>query len=126
MLKKSLACLIAGLVIFTLSHPVSAQQTPNVEAIRIKIAKIGVGEKAKATITLKNGTKTKGYISRAGDDDFVIRNRKTDEPTTINYAEVMKVEHNRGHSTARNIAIGISIGVGALLALVGIAFANAD
>ena len=45
-----------------------------IEQIRIQVAKLGAGEKARATITLKDGTKTKGYVYRAGDDDFVIRN----------------------------------------------------
>ena len=87
-------------------------------------ANLGVGEKAKATITLKDGTKTKGYISRTGDDDFVMRDRKTDAATTIRYAAVQKVDSNRGHSTARNIAIGI--GGGALLAAIVIVLSHLD
>ena len=89
-------------------------------------ANLGVGEKAKATITLKDGTKTKGYISRTGDDDFVMRDRKTDAATTIRYADVQKVDTNRGHSTARNIAIGIGIGGGALLAAIVIVLSHLD
>ncbi len=103
---------------------VTAQQgdkQPVTEQTKIKIAKLGVGEKAKATIILKDGTKTQGYISRAEDNDFVIRDRKTDAATTIRYAEVQKVDSNKGHSTARNIAIGVGIGVAALLAAIAIA-----
>ncbi|HSE22592.1 MAG TPA: hypothetical protein VLB68_13080, partial [Pyrinomonadaceae bacterium] len=88
--------------------------------------KLGVGEKAKATVFLKNGSKIKGYIGQAGNEDFVLRDRKTDSPTTIRYSEVSKVESNRGHSTARNIAIGVGIGVGALLAIIGITIAHLD
>ena len=75
---------------------------------------------------LKDGTRRKGYIGQAGSDDFVIRDRKTDAPTTINYADVVKVESNKGHSTARNIAIGVGIGVGALLAVIFITIAHLD
>jgi hypothetical protein len=96
------------------------------EQLKIKIARLGVGEKAKATITLRDGTKTKGYVSRAGDDDFVMRDRKTDAATTIRYADVQRVDSNKGHSTARNIAIGIGIGVGAFLALIAITLAHLD
>jgi hypothetical protein len=82
-----------------------------IEQVKIKVAKIGTGDKARATITTKDGLKTEGYISRVGDDDFVIRNRKTDAPTTIRYADVAKVDrHTGGHSTARNILIGVGIG----------------
>jgi hypothetical protein len=97
-----------------------------VEQFKIKIAKLGVGEKAKATVFLRDGTKVKGYIAQAGEDEFVIRDRKTDAPTTVRYTDVAKVESNRGHSTARNIAIGIGIGVGAFLALIFITIAHLD
>jgi hypothetical protein len=97
-----------------------------VEETKVRIGKLGIGEKAKATITLKDGRKVKGYIYQTGDDDFVIRDRKTDAPTKINYADVAKVERNRGHSTARNIAIGVGIGVGAFLAIIAITLAHLD
>jgi hypothetical protein len=106
--------------------PVAAQH-PNsngIEKVKAKVAKLGVGEKAKATVILKDGTKKKGYIGQAGDDDFVLRDRKTDSPTTIRYSEVTKVESNKGHSTARNLALGIGIGAGAFLAVIAIVFAS--
>jgi hypothetical protein len=41
----------------------------------------------------------------------VIRDKKTDAPTTIRYADVVKVDrHAGGHSIARNILIGVGIG----------------
>ena len=110
--------------------PISAQQSSleltTLENVKSIVAKLGVGEKAKATVFLKNGSKIKGYIGQAGNEDFVLRDRKTDSPTTIRYSEVSKVESNRGHSTARNIAIGVGIGVGALLAIIGITIAHLD
>jgi uncharacterized protein YqfA (UPF0365 family) len=110
--------------------PVVAQQSNSngitVEKVKAKVAKLGVGEKAKATVILTNGTKKKGYVGQAGDDDFVLRDRKTDAPTTIRYNEVSKVESNKGHSTARNLAIGIGIGAGAFFAILMIAIAHLD
>jgi hypothetical protein len=41
------------------------KQTP-IEKIKIQVAKLGVGERAKATITTKDGAKIKGYVSQAG------------------------------------------------------------
>ena len=113
----------------TFAQPLAAQQggqVMTVEQVKIKIAKLGVGDKAKATVKLKDSTKTKGYIAQAGDDDFVIRDRKTNAPTTIRYADVARVEANRGHSTARNIGLGIGIGVGAFVAIVLITIAHLD
>lgn len=130
MLKTYLSYAVAGsLLLGALSLRVTAQQgdkQPVTEQLKIKIARLGVGEKAKATITLKDGTKIKGYISRAGDDDFVMRDRKTDAATTIRYADIQKVDSNKGHSTARNIAIGVGIGVGAFLAVIAITLAHLD
>jgi hypothetical protein len=105
-----------------------AAKTPQMTAdqAKVEVAKLGLGEKARATITLKNGRKVKGYVSRADENDFVIRDRKADTPTTINYADVAKVQKDRGHSTARNLAIGIGIGAGAFLAILLIAIANLD
>jgi len=129
MLKTYLSFLVAGLLFLSaVSQDAAAQQDkqPLTEQIKIKIAKLGIGEKAKATITMKDGTKTKGYVSRAGDDDFVMRDRKTDAARTIRYADVLKAESNRGHSTARNIAIGVGIGVGAFLAAIAIIITHLD
>jgi hypothetical protein len=119
-MKSYLTCLLASLLLLAaISQPVAAKQGDTaatlVEKIKAKVAKLGVGEKAKATVFLKNGTKTKGYIAQAGDDEFVLRDRKTDAPTTIRYVDAAKVESNRGHSTARNLGLGIGIGAGALL-----------
>lgn len=152
MLKINLCCLISCLLLLgTINKPVKGQQTEqpaasvelaaptepavtrpanpqgtSVEKVKIKIAKLGVGAEAKATIKLKDGTKTKGYIAQAGDETFVIRDRKTDAATTIRYEDVAKVEENKGHSTARNIAIGVGIGVGALLLAIAISIASLD
>ena len=129
LMKTYFTCLLASvLFIGSISMPVTAQQTNSngTEKVKAKVAKLGVGEKAKATVILKDGTKKKGYIAQAGGDDFVLRDRKTDSPTTIRYSDVTKVESNKGHSTARNLAIGIGIGAGAFLAIIAIVFASLD
>lgn len=127
----SLSRLLLSLLVLlcTFVQPLAAQQgdqVMTVEQVKIKIAKLGVGDKAKATIKLKDGTKSKGYIAQAEDDDFVLRDRKTNSPTTIRYTDVAKVESNRGHSTARNIGIGVGIGAGAFLAIILITIAHLD
>ena len=130
-MRTYLICLLSSvLVIATLSIPVAAQQGSSqgapVDKIKAKVAKIGVGEKAKATVHLKDGTKRKGYIGQAGNEDFVLRDRKTDEPTTYRYSDISKVDSNKGHSTARNLGLGIGIGAGAFLAILLIAISSLD
>ena len=113
-----------------LALPVTAKpgdpQTTTTEAVKIKVAKLGVGEKAKATVFLKDGTRKKGYIAQTGDSDFVLRDRKTDAPSTISYADVAKVDSNRGHSTARNVTIGVAVGVGAVLTVLAVLISSLD
>jgi len=125
---RTVTCLLSALLLLAPAAQAfgagqkSDKQTP-IEKIKIQVAKVGVGEKAKATITTRDGAKIKGYVSQAGDDDFVMRDRKTSAPTTIRYADVAKVERNQGHSIA-NIVL-ISIGAGAAIVLASIYFAIA-
>jgi hypothetical protein len=81
-------------------------------------ARLGVGSKAKATVTLNDGSKVKGYIYNSADDDFVIRDRKTDAPTTIRYADVKSVADNRGHHNAKLVLILVGIGAAVTVAAV--------
>ena len=100
------------------------KQPATIEQIKIQVARLGVGDKARATITRKDGTKVKGYVYTAGDDEFVIRDRKTDAPTTIRYADVARVQADKGHSTAKHLGLGIGIGVGAFLGILLIVFSR--
>lgn len=103
----------------------SSKQPLTIEQVKVQVARVGTGDKARATITTKDGVKTKGYISRVGDDDFVIRDRKTDAATTIRYADLAKVErHTGGHSIARNILIGVGIGAGVVVIAIFAAIAR--
>lgn len=122
--------LASVLFVASISRPVAARQGNSegttLDKVKAKVAKLGTGEKAKATVILKDGKKIKGYIGQAGSDEFVLRDRKTDAPTTIRYSDVAKVESNKGHSTARNLGLGIGIGAGAFLAILLIAIAHLD
>ena len=99
-------------------------QTIPIEKIKIQVAKLGVGERARATITTKDEGKIKGYVYRAGDNDFEMRDRKTNAPTTIRYVDVAKVDDSRGHSVARDVLIIAGIGNAIVLASVYFAIAR--
>jgi hypothetical protein len=124
MLKKYLSIILA-LLLANVLFVVSAQ-AQTAEQMKLKVAKLGVGEKARATVQLKDGTKIKGYIAEARDSEFVIRDRQTNAPRTVSYQDVVKVEKSGGHSTARNIAIGVGIGVGAVLAILAAVIVHLD
>lgn len=117
---KHISWLLAALLLLTPLSQVFAAgqaQTP-VDKIKSKVARLGVGSKARATIKLNDGSKVKGYVYSAGDEDFVIRNRETDAPTTIRYMDVKSVDDNRGHSIARNVLIIVGIGAAVTIAAV--------
>ena len=116
-MKKLSYLLTLLLILIPIAH-VAAQTDTNLEHVKKNVAKLGVGSKAKATVTLNSGTKVKGYVYSAGDEDFVVRDSKTDSPTTIRYADVKNVDDNRGHRNAKLAALFVGIGAAVTLALV--------
>lgn len=131
MLKTYLNCFLAALLLMaplasTAMAAPQRQQRTFAEEVKSKVAKLGTGSKAKATVWLANGTKIKGYVSQAGENDFVMRDRKTDVPTTVRYADVTKFERNNGHSTAKWVGLGVGVGAGAFLLIVLASIAALD
>ena len=100
------------------------KDTETLEGVKVKVARLGVGDKARVTVRFKDGTKLKGYISQAKDTEFIVRDRKTDAPSVVLYRDVARVDSNRGHSTARNVAIGTAIGVGSVLTVLAVLIAS--
>jgi hypothetical protein len=124
---KRISRLLSLLLLLTpLTQAWAGQKTDNLEHVKRNVAKLGVGSKARATITLNNGTKVKGYVYSAGDEDFVIRDRKTDAATTVRYADVKNVDDNRGHRNAMLAVIFVAVGAAVVLAAVFGAIARND
>ena len=127
---KSISWLLAALLLLAPATQIfGAGQKTNpqpaaIEKIKIKVAKLGVGDKARATIKRNDGTRVKGYVYSTSDDDFVIRDKNTNTSTTIRYADVASVDDNRGHSIARNILISVGIGAAVVLGAVYLAIAR--
>ena len=110
----------AGVPVAVAAKKQAENEAQLLEGVKVKVARLGVGEKARVTVRLKDGTKLKGYISQARDAEFVVRDRKTDVPSVILYRDVSRVDSNRGHSTARNVALGTAIGAGSVLTVLAI------
>jgi CubicO group peptidase (beta-lactamase class C family) len=130
MIRKLLTAALVALVALTqMAVPATAtapkQAQPPAE-VRAKIDRAGIGEKARVTVWRRDGSKLKGYVAERRDTEFVLRDRKTDAPTIVQYADVTKADINRGHSTARNTAIGVGIGAGAVLITLALLIANLD
>jgi hypothetical protein len=130
MFRTLLSLLLVGVLVLSMSGAAALAQTSRdaqtIERVKEKVAKMGTGAKARVTVKTKSGQKIKGFISQAGSDDFTVRDRNTGDPTTITYNDVLKVEDNRGHSTMRNVLIGVGIGAGALITILAITFASLE
>ncbi len=137
MKRRYLAFALVGLLLqsFVGIHATAAAVTlktqaekdaQTLEQIRVKVARLGVGERARVTVRYKDGTKLKGYISQAKDDEFIVRDRKTDAPSVVRYRDVARVDSNRGHSTARNVALGTAIGAGSVLTILAVLISRLD
>jgi FtsP/CotA-like multicopper oxidase with cupredoxin domain len=139
MKRKYLACALVALLLQAFAGmPAAAaaagaakktqaeRDAQTLEEVKVKVARLGVGEKARVTVKFKDGTKLKGYVSQAKEDEFIVRDRKTDAPTVVLYRDVARVESNRGHSTARNVTIGVVVGVGAVLTVLAVLISSLD
>ena len=130
-LKNYLHYFLAGLMLLgpvvqtSMAAPKPGQRITSAE-VKTKVLKLGTGSKAKATVWLADGTKVKGYVSEASETEFVMRDRKTNAPTTVRYADVVKFDRNNGHSTAKWVAIGAGVGVGAFVLILLAAIAHMD
>lgn len=113
---KKTSFLLALLLMLVPIAQLAAQTQKNFGKAKKNVSKLGVGSKAKAKITLNDGTIVKGYVDSTGDDDFVIRDSKTDSPTTVRYADVKDVEDNRRNAKNKSLLIGLgAAAVGATL-----------
>ena len=86
----------------------------NAAKIKAEVQKRGIGKQARVKVTLRNETEVKGYVSQIDDASFQITNPKTQDVTTVAYAEVKKVR-GPGLSKVASIAIGIVAVAGVLI-----------
>jgi preprotein translocase subunit SecF len=78
------------------------------EKVKASIAKLGVGQEARVTVTLKDKTKIAGYVSEAKEDHFVITDSGTGTSTSVTYSSVSQAS-GRNLSTGAKIAIAIGL-----------------
>jgi len=119
-MRRYLALVLTGsLFLFFPGHVLARLQKDDastVEKIKTKITRLGVGEKSRAQIKLRNGQKIKGYVSNASEDNFSLTDRKSGQTNTIAYADVVDVK-KPGMTKRTKIIIGVTIGVVATAAI---------
>lgn len=77
--------------------------------VKTEIVKLGTGTDAKIKVKLKDGTKIKGYIMEANENQFVVMNSKTGQAVPVAYSQV-------GQAKGNNLSTGTIITI-ALLAI---------
>ncbi len=125
MFRKHLAILLATqlLCLGVLPARVEAQAVAGAgQAAKVKagVAKRGTGEKARVTVELRDRRKVRGYISSAGEDDFVVTDPKTGQETKVAYDEVGRVS---GRGMSKGAKIGLIVGIGAGVAVLAFGLA---
>jgi hypothetical protein len=84
---------------------------------RAKVEKMGVGRDARVEVRLRDNTRLKGYISRAGEDSFTITDSKMGTAQTLAYTDVSQVKKPGGLSTR---ALAIIAAVATVAVIVGV------
>lgn len=115
MLKKLVVMLLVGLMSnLAVFADGGKKEKAFAEKVKTEVAKLGTGTDAKVRVTLKNGSKVKGYVKEVTDEGFVVINEKTDAAVEVSYSQAKQVKGNN-LSTGAKIAIGIGIAVAVIL-----------
>ena len=109
MFRKSLLLLLAISLLHVVVNPVladSQRDEPRIAKVKAQVTKRGTGEKARIKVELRDKKEVKGYISQAGEEDFVVADAKTGSKTTVSYRDVAEVK-GKGLPLAAKIGIGV-------------------
>ena len=124
MLKRSLSIVFAILlsqlsVSQVYAAPQGEEEARQLAKLKQQVAKRVADKKTKVKIKLRDGTQMQGEIQQAAAENFVVRNKKTGDETTIAYREVAKL---RGRGLSKGAKIGIVaaavIGVAVIVAAI--------
>jgi len=121
---RKIVSLVLAVLLFTttnvnIAYASSSEEKDARLAAEVKegVNRHGVGKEAQVEIRLRNKTKLKGYISEAGEDNFVVINAKTGESNVVTYLSVKQIKGNN-HSLGVKIAIGVAIAAAVVVVLI--------
>ncbi len=75
------------------------------EQARAKVRKMGVGQKSRVEVKLRDNTKLKGYISAEEEESFTVTDSKTGATTNVSYTDVAQLKKSGGGPSALTWAI---------------------
>ena len=113
MFRKSIAhVLISALFLLLVGVPNVAAKSKEEKAaefaakVKTEIAKLGTGTDAQISLKLRDKTKLSGYVSKIGEESFVIADAKTGTATEVAYPNVTQV---KGNNLNKGAIIAISL-----------------
>ena len=109
-MKRVLAIMLTGMLTMAFGfRPVTAQTVvgavqddPRVAKVRMDVFKLGVGERARLEVKLRDTSKLKGYIGEATDASFTVVDSENGFSQRIAYSEVEKVKKAGGGLSTRS------------------------
>lgn len=129
MLKRTFAALLLALLTvssFGLRATSAQAALLTSEQARDAVSKVGVGEKARVEVRLRDKSKLKGYVSEAGPDSFTVTD-KTGAARAVSYADVAQVKrHGGGLSGGTKAMIWGGVAIGAVVTLYAVRGAFCD
>lgn len=85
---------------------------------------LGIGEKARVNVELRDGTKVRGYIRGTDEESFTVTDSYGFRTTTIAYSDVLKVGKGRSELAKLLIFVGVSMGIGVAAIAIAVAAAG--
>ena len=124
MLKKAVAAMVIGVitclsVTMPAQEPAAQNQRDQTAKIRETVQKAGAGGKSEIRVKMRDGTQFRGHVRNIARDSFTLADARTNESTSLSYADIKSVK-SRGLPTAAKVAIIAGIGVGTVVAIVAI------
>ncbi len=87
----------------------SEKEAKFTEKVKDGVNKLGYGKDVQVRLKMKNGTKLKGYVAQANEDNFVVID-SSGKATTISFSQVKQI-------TGKNNLNGTKIALGVLIAI---------
>ncbi len=87
------------------------------EKVKAAVAKLGVGERARVWVRLRDKTKVNGHVKEAREDDFVVV-KKDGTEVAVPYEQV-KLFNGDNRSNGRRTAMNV-LGIGATVTAIGL------
>lgn len=82
------------------------QQSAQAARVKTKVQKRGTNDWTRVKVTLRDKSELKGRITEIGEDSFSLTDQKTEQVTTISYADVKSIRTS-GLSDRAKVTIGV-------------------